>query len=138
MGIEVKVDAKPKSIFFEEVFNNELEFYLIGWFDGSYDFGRSYSKLLHTIDKEKGYGSINGTRYSDPLADDLYSISSKVVDPQIRGQILRSVNRLAMEHIAVIPLHYQQDIYAVYKNRGINFTPRSDTWIVLKDITIKQ
>ncbi|MCF8001181.1 MAG: ABC transporter substrate-binding protein, partial [Halanaerobiales bacterium] len=109
VGIDVKVDAKPKSVYFEEVMKNELDFYLIGWFDGSYDFGRSYSKLLHTIDEETGYGTFNGASYSDPVADQLYEASKKVVDPELRASILQDLNRLAMERVAVIPLHYQED-----------------------------
>lgn len=137
VGIEVEVDAKPKSVYFEEVMNNELDFYLIGWFDGSYDFGRSYSKLLHTIEEDTGYGTFNGARYSDPTADQLYEVSKKVVEPSIRASILRDVNRLAMERVAVIPLHYQEDTYAMYKDSNIEFTPRSDTWIVFKEMSLK-
>ncbi len=139
VGIECEVDAKPKSIFFEEVSNQELDFYLIGWFDGSYDFGRSFSKLVHSIDRENGYGSLNGTRYSAPVLDDLFATTSRIIDPDIRGDVLRVINRLAMspEKVAVIPLHYQEDTYAVFKDRGINFTPRSDTWIVFKEMSIK-
>jgi peptide/nickel transport system substrate-binding protein len=137
VGIEVEVDAKPKSVYFEEVMNNELEFYLIGWFDGSYDFGRSYSKLLHSVEEETGYGTFNGSSYSDPIADQLYAVSKKVVDPELRASILRDLNRLAMERVAVIPLHYQEDTYAMYKGRGIEFTPRSDTWIVFKEMSLQ-
>ena len=42
------------------------------------------------------------------------------------------------EKIAAIPLHYQEDSYAVYKGRGIEFTPRADTWILFREISIKK
>lgn len=134
VGIDVTVNAKPKSIFFDEVANQKLDFYLIGWFDGAYDFGRSYSKLLHTVDKEAGYGGFNGTRYSNPLLDKVFALSNQIVDPALREDALQLLNKLAMDQVAVIPLHYQQDIYAVYKGRGVDFRPRSDTWIVFKQI----
>ncbi len=137
VGIEVEVDAKPKSVYFEEVMKNELEFYLIGWFDGSYDFGRSYSKLLHTVDEETGYGTFNGAGYSDTVVDQLYEISKKVIDPDLRASILQDLNRLAMERVAVIPLHYQEDTYAVHKDSNVEFTPRSDTWIVFKEMSLE-
>lgn len=137
VGIDVEVDVKPKSVYFEEVMNNELDFYLIGWFDGSFDFGRSYSKLLHTIDEETGYGTFNGARYTDSVADKLYETSKKVVDPDLRASILQDLNRLAMERVAVIPLHYQEDTYAVHKDSNVEFTPRSDTWIVFKEMSLE-
>jgi len=49
---------------------------------------------------------------------------------------LRLLNRTAMEEkVAIIPLHYQEYSYAVYKGRGIKFTPRADTWILFREIT---
>jgi len=139
VGIDVEVDAKPKSVYFEEVMNNELDFYLIGWFDGTFDFGRSYSKLLHTIDEETGYGTFNGARYSDQVADQIYEASKKVIDPAIRASLLEDLNRLAMgrENVAVIPLHYQEDTYAINKGSSVHFVPRPDTWIVFKEMSFK-
>jgi peptide/nickel transport system substrate-binding protein len=66
IGLKVKLDVKPKSIFFDELSEFKHRFYLIGWFDGSFDFGRSAEKLLHTPDKDKGMGAYNGTIYSNP------------------------------------------------------------------------
>ncbi len=137
IGIRVEVDSKPMSIFFEEVANQELDFYLIGWFDGSYDYGRTFTQLLHTIVPERGLGGLNGARYSDEVLDSIYDVATKIINPDIRGTNLQVLNRLAMspEKLAVVPLHYQVDSYATYRGRGINFTPRSDTWIVFKEIS---
>lgn len=136
VGIEVELDTKPKAIFFPEVDEHILDFYLIGWFDGSYDFGRSLSKLLHSVDVERGYGGLNGADYSDLTLDRLLEESAEIVDPALRAEKLRLLNRTAMEEkVAIIPLHYQEDSYAVYKGRGIKFTPRADTWILFREIT---
>ena len=136
VGIEVELDTKPKAIFFPEVDEHILDFYLIGWFDGSYDFGRSFTKLLHSVDPERGYGGLNGAAYSDPVLDELLEVSAEIVGPDLRARALRLLNKVAMEEkIAVIPLHYQEDSYAVYKGRGIKFTPRADTWICFKEIS---
>ena len=137
VGITVKLDSKPKAVYFPEVDAHQLDFYLIGWFDGSYDFGRSFSKLLHSVDKDAGLGGLNGSGYSDPTLDKLLEASSGIINPKLRGEELQILNKVAMEEkIAVIPLHYQEDSYAIYKASGVNFTPRSDTWIVFKDMSI--
>jgi len=136
VGIRVELDIKPKAIFFPEIDQHGLDFYLIGWFDGSYDFGRSFTKLLHTVDPERGYGGLNGASYSDPVLDKLLEASSSIVDPTLRADALRLLNRVAMqEKIAVIPLHYQEDTYALYKPSNVQFQPRPDGWIVCKDIS---
>ncbi len=138
VGIKVDVDGKPKSIYFDEVAHQKLDFYLLGWFDGSYDFGRSYAKLLHTYDKDGGFGGLNGAAYSNPELDKIYAESVKIVDPKERAAKLRELNEKAMQEVAIIPLHYQQDTYAVNKKSGVEFEPRSDTWIVAKDISWKK
>ena len=139
IGIDVAVDAKPKSIYFGEVSDNKLDFYLLGWFDGSYDFGRSYTKLLHCVDKDAGFGGTNGAAYCNKDADAMYDKSRQMVDTEARAEQLRKLNDYLQgaDVTAVIPLHYQQDLYAVRKGRGIEFTPRSDTWIEFRDMDIE-
>ncbi len=137
IGIKVNVDSKPKSVFFPQVSRHELEFFLIGWFDGSYDFGRSFRQLLHSVDEKAGFGATNGAAYGNPRLDELLAAAEKTLDPEKRAEALRRLNEAAMAEVAVIPLHYQSDDYAVRKDRGIRFTPRSDTWIVFKDIVVR-
>jgi peptide/nickel transport system substrate-binding protein len=138
VGIKVKLDVKPKSIFFPEVNAGNLEFYLIGWFDGTYDMGRTYFKLAHSRDKEAGYGELNGASYSDPQIDKLLEATASIVDPAARKKALEHLNDVAMvDKIVWIPLHYQQNIYAIQRHKGIHFTPRPDRWMVYKEISIK-
>jgi len=136
VGIKAKLDVKPKSIFFPQVARGELEFYLIGWFDGTFDMGRTYFKLAHTRDTVKGFGGLNGTNYSDPSIDTLLEPTGSIVDREKRKKVLQDLNKMAMvDKIVWIPLHYQQDIYAIQKGKGIKFQPRPDRWIVFKEIS---
>jgi peptide/nickel transport system substrate-binding protein len=136
IGIKAKLDTKPKSIFFDEVAKGELEFYLIGWFDGTFDMGRTYFKIAHSRDEEKGYGELNGAKYSDAELDQLLESTADIVDPAERAKVLQQLNKMAMvDKIVWIPLHYQEDLYAIQKGRGINFQPRPDRWMVYKEIS---
>lgn len=136
VGIDVKLDVKPKSVFFPEVFEGALEFYLIGWFDGTFDMGRTYFKLIHSRDKETGFGSLNGANFSDPTIDVLLESTADIVERADRRQVLQDLNKMAMtDKIAVIPLHYQEDLYAIQKGKNIDFTPRPDRWMVYKEIS---
>jgi peptide/nickel transport system substrate-binding protein len=134
VGIKVKLDVKPKSVFFPEVTKGILDFYLIGWFDGTFDMGRTYFKIIHTRDDEKGYGFFNGTSYSHPELDTLIESTADIVNPEERKKTLMKLNKMAMDNIAWIPLHYQEDLYAIQKGRGISFSPRPDRWMVYKEI----
>jgi len=134
IGLKVSLDVKPKSIFFSELTSHKYPFYLIGWFDGSYDFGRSGEKLFHSVDKDKGMGGYNGASYSNPEVDKKLEASASIVDRDERAKALQEVNRLTLEDVSTIPLHYQQDMYAVIKGKNIKFTPRPDRWITVKEI----
>jgi peptide/nickel transport system substrate-binding protein len=136
VGIRVKLDVKPKSIFFPEVTSGKLDFYLIGWFDGTFDMGRTYFKLAHTRDEAKGMGELNGTDYSDPAIDKLLESTADMVNPDERMKTLQDLNKMAMvDKIVWIPLHYQEDLYADLKGKGIKFSPRPDRWMVYKEIS---
>jgi peptide/nickel transport system substrate-binding protein len=138
VNINVTVDTKPKAIFFPEVTGHELDFYLVGWFDGAYSLPRTFFKMVHTIDPDTGYGGWNGPEFSDPLLDKLLDESAKIVDPKLYKEWAQLMNKVAMEDkVAYIPLHHQEDAYAVYKPSGVKFTARPDTWIVFKEITFE-
>ena len=135
VGIRVKLDVKPKSVFFPEVTKGILDFYLIGWFDGTFDMGRTYFKLVHTRDEAKGFGVFNGAAFSKPEIDKLLQSTADIVDPEERKMTLQKLNKMAMDNIAWIPLHYQEDLYAIQKGKGIKFQPRPDRWMVYKEIS---
>ena len=135
IGIEADLDLKPKSIFFPEITKGKFEFSVFGWFDGSYDMNRTYGLLFHTFDTKQGYGSWNGTRFSDPTIDVLVESSISIVDQEKRKRVLQDLNKMAMvDKIACIPLHYGEDLYAFRKGKGIRFEPHPDKWIVFKEI----
>ena len=134
IGLNVKLDVKPKSIFFNELADKKHSFYLIGWMDGSYDFGRSAQMLLHTVNADMGMGTYNGAMYSNAALDKEIIDSASILDRAEREKALRTVNKKSVEDVAWIPLHYQQDIYAVLKASKVKFMPRPDRWMVVKEI----
>jgi peptide/nickel transport system substrate-binding protein len=136
IGIRVKLDVKPKAIFFPEVNQGKPDFYLIGWFDGTFDMGRTYFKLAHTRDPDRGFGEWNGANFSDAELDKLLESTADIVNPQERGKVLQQLNKMAMvDKIVWIPLHYQEDLYAIQKGKGIKFEARPDRWLVYKEIS---
>lgn len=134
IGLKVKLDIKPKAIFFDEITSKKHDFYLIGWFDGLYDFGRSAEKLLHSPDEARGMGAYNGARYSRRDVDRKIIASSQILNRAERERALQQINRQSVEDVAWIPLYYQQDIFAVLQSEEIDFSPRPDRWIVVKEI----
>jgi peptide/nickel transport system substrate-binding protein len=137
VGIKVNLDVKPKSIYFTEVMENKHDFYMMGWFDGTYSGARTFFRHLHTIDKDAGYGDWNGSRSSDKDIDQVLEKTNQIVDKAQYVKALQEANKMAMERVRVIPLHYQMDLYAVAKKNGLQFTPRPDQWFVFKEMSKK-
>jgi peptide/nickel transport system substrate-binding protein len=135
VGIRAKTEVKPRLVLLPEIFQGQLEFYLIGWFDRAFDLGRTYLKLIHTRNREKGLGSLNGTNFSSLSIDAFLEYTLRVVDQENREKLLQDLNKMAMvDKNALIPLHYHHDLYAIQKGRGIRFLPRPDRWLVFKEI----
>ena len=100
--------------------------------------GRTYFKLAHTRDMDKGFGEWNGANYSNAELDKLLESTADIVDIAKREKVLQDLNKMAMvDQIVWIPLHYQVDIYAFQKGKGIKFQPRPDRWMVYKEIALK-
>jgi peptide/nickel transport system substrate-binding protein len=138
VGIRAKTVIKPSWALLPEIFQGELEFCLIGWFDRAFDAGRTYRKLIHTRDEEKGLGSLNGTNFSSLIIDAFLEYTSTVADHKSREKLLQDLNKMAMvDKIALIPLHYQHDLYGIKKGGAMTFQPRPDQWIVFKEILIR-
>jgi peptide/nickel transport system substrate-binding protein len=135
VGIRAKIEIKPRWVLLPEIFQGELQFCLTGWFDRAFDLGRTYRKLIHTRDEEKGLGNLNGTNFSALIIDAFLEYTSTVVDHESREKLLQDLNKMAMaDKIALIPLHYQHDLYGIKKGGAMTFQPRPDRWIVFKEI----
>jgi len=135
IGIQVDLRTRPKSIHFGNILNGNTEFYMLGWSEGTFDTYRELTMLVRTPNPEKGYGAWNAGAHSNSRLDELLDQSATVLDIQERAALLQEANKVAMEDVAAIPLHYQADVYGV--DSSFDFTPRIDKWIIAKDITVK-
>ncbi len=127
VGINAEARARPASLFFEDVNANNLDFFIVGWFDGAFDFGRTAKNLLVTD------AVFNGNLYSNPQFDELIQQSDQVLDRAEREAVLQEANRVAMDDVALVPLYYEADLWG--KDTELAFQPRSDGWTVYHDLS---
>lgn len=141
-GINAKLKTRTKSVHFDRINTSasmsedpKTDFFMMGWRDSSFDAARPHTTHVRTVDPDKGYGTWNGGRHSNPKLDQLLEEAAKEVDPEERVEILKEVNEVCMDNVAVIPLHIQYDIYGATDK--VQFTPRADRWILVKDISLE-
>ncbi len=123
IGVRTSVEAQPWTTFVARAARQEFSAFLIGW--GSNPEGsHPLRNLVATFDREKGYGASNRGRYSNPQLDQMLEAALRELDDAKRERMLQDAQRLAMEDVAVIPLHIQTNIWAM--RRGLAHEARAD------------
>ena len=130
VGIKTAVETMPKSVYFKRASRGgpdgtpEFSFILVGWGAGTGEASSPLKSLLHSYDKERGFGASNRGRYSNPEVDKLVEEALSTIDDDKRAGLLAKATEMAIEDGGVIPLHYQVNTWAGRK--GIVYTARTD------------
>lgn len=130
IGIKMEVVTMPRSVYFQRASRGgpdgtpEFSFILVGWGSGTGEASSPLRSLLHTWDKERGFGASNRGRYSNPEVDALVEEALATVDDSKRADLLARATELAIDDIGIIPLHYQVNTWA--SKKGIKYIPRTD------------
>ncbi len=126
VGIKTKVDAAAASVFFKRRNDYEFSLYLGGWRSASGEMLSPLRALVATPNTEKGYGSTNRGRYSNPKLDALIEGALGTVDDAKREAVLRQASALAIKDYAILPLYFEMALWA--HRKGIAATPRVDRY----------
>ena len=130
IGIDTEVVTMPRSVYFKRASRGgpngtpEFSFILVGWGSGTGEASSPLRSLLHTYDKERGFGASNRGRYSNPEVDALVEEALATVDDGKRAGLLAQATEIAIEDVGIIPLHYQVNTWA--SRKGIKYLPRTD------------
>ncbi len=124
IGIATKVEAMPSATYFPQATDLKFSFMLLGWSSGTGEASSPLKALLATYNKDKGFGTANRGRYSNPKMDALLEEALATVDDPRREAILQRATELAINDTAIIPLHFQVNLWAT--RNGITYTPRTD------------
>ena len=132
LGIKTAVETMPRSVYFGRASRGgpnktpEFSFILVGWGAGSGEASSPLKSLIHTYDKDRGFGSSNRGRYSNAEVDGLIEEALATVDDEKRQDLLAQATEKAIEDVAIIPLHYQVNTWAAKK--GLKYIPRTDEY----------
>lgn len=132
VGIQTKVDTMPKNVFFPRGTKLEFSFMLVGWGSGTGEPSSPLGALLHTYDKESGYGGTNRGRFSSKEMDTALEEALRSVDRDKHKALLIKATEIAMREVGIIPLHYQVNIWAMQK--GLTYTARTDAYTFAYDV----
>ncbi|MBM3600866.1 MAG: ABC transporter substrate-binding protein [Alphaproteobacteria bacterium] len=118
IGIKVNVTALPVAVYFGAARKNEYTFPQVGWGNLTGDAAQVLREALKT-------GFINNYgRWSNPAFDRLLDQADNEIDMATREDLLRQATRIAINDVAIIPTHWQVNVWAAKK--GLRYVPRID------------
>ena len=130
VGIETEVETMPRSVYFKRASRGgpndtpEFSFVLVGWGAGSGEASSPLKSLIGTHNPDKGWGSSNRGRYSNAKVDTTIDAALATVDDAKRQALLAEATEIAINDVAIIPLHYQVNTWAAKK--GLKYIARTD------------
>lgn len=136
IGIDIKVQALPYSVFGTAATNLEYSIFLMGFGNTTGDAARGMTAVLATFDKATGTGANNRGRYSNPRFDELMKEASLATSPKKRDGFLQEAARVAIvkDH-GILPLYFQTTTWALRK--GLDYEPRMDEYTLGNYVTLK-
>jgi peptide/nickel transport system substrate-binding protein len=139
VGIKTAVETMPRSVYFGRASTGspegepEFSFILVGWGAGSGEASSPLKALIHTTDKDRGYGATNRGRHSDATIDAVIEEALATVNDAKRQELLAKATELSMENVAIIPTHFQVNTWGA--KAGMRYTPRTDEYTIAMGVT---
>ena len=128
LGLKMKVDTMPKSVYFPRV--NKLEFSAL-LSGNSSDTAEPMSQLqycLGTFDAAKGVGAGNAGRYSSPEFDKIVTEATVTLDKPARDKLLGQAADIALgKDVAAIPVYFLRAAWAMRKGLSYDGYPQEAT-----------
>lgn len=137
IGIKVNLNLMPKANFFTYIkpFENKSMLLMTGWSDSSGDGTSLLHDMLYTYDREAAVGGVNRGHYSNAEVDKLIDQAYEEIDETKRGEIIAQAEKIARDDFAYIPLHFEQDTYAIKDT--LNYTPRPNNYVFAWEFSYK-
>jgi len=137
IGVTLELNIMPKSNFwgYIRVPTENSSFIMSGWDVPAGDAGSMYGALFYTRDKKEGYGQVNRGSYSNAEMDALVDKADATPSIEERDAYLQDATKILMADIPMIPVHYEQDIYAV--RDGVMLEPRVDKFLWAYDMDVE-
>jgi len=135
IGIRTEVNTMPKAVYFGKASALEFSLMLVGWATDTGEQSNCIASLLHTYDKEKGFGASNRGRFSNPIVDQKLEEALVTVDPEKHNQLIIESTEEGIGQVGIVPIHYQVNVWAAKK--GLDYNGRTDGYTLPREISVK-
>ena len=112
VGIKVRVDARPKTVYFQKIERLDTSFYLLGWGGSTTDAQGILDPIAHRPDQRTQKGSYNYGRVGDEQLDALIDAAGSEMNEARRAQLIADAQRRTQSRHYVLPIHRQMITWA--------------------------
>jgi peptide/nickel transport system substrate-binding protein len=121
VGVQTEVDPLPWTSYVSQANKQAFSAFLFGWGTATAENSDALIAQTATWDPAKGWGASNRGRYANPALDKLMEQAVGTADDIAREKLLQQAMRMAMDDVALIPLHIQMNIWAT--RAGLTYVP---------------
>jgi peptide/nickel transport system substrate-binding protein len=133
-GVQTKVEAITWPSFIGRASKQEFSAFFAAWGITSGEASNPLRAMVATFDAQKGMGSANRSRYSNPALDAVIERATSITDDARREQALIDATRQAMADVALITLYQQKNIWGMKPN--LRYVARADEATRAADVTV--
>jgi peptide/nickel transport system substrate-binding protein len=123
VGVKTFVDTMPAATFFSRALKAEFSIDLTGWASDSGEASSNLIQIFASSNPAKGRGAVFvPSHYANAALDAVIEKAVSTIDPTERETLYRQAMREGMADQAVIPIHFQVNVFALRK--GLTMLPR--------------
>ncbi|MCH8531213.1 MAG: ABC transporter substrate-binding protein [Saccharospirillum sp.] len=135
VGLDVEVETVPANVYFGQATNRDFSAFIVAFGITTGESSLAYRNVLGSVDPDLGWGSNNRFRYSNPEFDAALAQAFEAFEDADREAALQEAARIAAEDVAVIPLYWEGNNWAV---RGaLDFTPSPDGRSLVTNLSVR-
>jgi peptide/nickel transport system substrate-binding protein len=132
IGVRTQVEVAPFASFVARASRQEFSAFLVSWGSSTGEPMAALRSVAATYDRQRGTGSVNRGRYSNPAFDTALQAASRELDDPRRDAMLQEATRILIRDQGIIPTHLQKNIWAM--RQGFTHTPRVDERTRAQDV----
>jgi peptide/nickel transport system substrate-binding protein len=123
LGLDIEVETLPFNVYSPAATAREFSAFLFSFGITTGESSLGYRNVLATYDEDRGWGSNNRFRYSNEEFDTALSAAFEAFDDAEREGHLQEAARIAADDVAVIPLYWEGNNWAVRDGLAFSQSP---------------
>ncbi|MFD1627343.1 ABC transporter substrate-binding protein [Azospirillum griseum] len=132
IGVQTKVEVMPWSVYSGKSNSNEFTLNLMSWGVNTGETSNPLIALNATYDKERGNGSSNGGRYSNPDLDKKLQVATQTMNDDTRNRLLAEASEMVFNDCAIMPLYHE--VVQLAARKTVGYRTRNDQYTLAMGI----